>query len=53
MADTTQLKCEICGEVMVAKIDTKNSRVFVFCPTMLNDHDIYIVEIATIQNKAK
>ncbi len=49
MVESTQLKCEICGEEMLAKIDPKNNRVFIFCPIMLRDHDIYVVRIANLE----
>lgn len=54
MAETAQLKCDICGDVLVAKVDIKNNRVFVFCPTMLKDHDIYVIEMVRgVPNKIK
>lgn len=46
MPETTELKCEVCGEIMIAKLNPAlKNNVYIHCPSMLHDHDIYVVPI--------
>lgn len=45
MSESAELKCKICGEMLIGKLHPTKSICYAYCPSMDKTHDIYVITV--------